>query len=73
MGMDCLEAMKKPSRISEQHNGRPHCFVGERCGRSTCAVHKNHKAGLVGPAVLLWNWFADLFAIANQNVEKSSF
>jgi hypothetical protein len=22
---------------------------------------KNHKAGLVGPAFLLWNWFVEFF------------
>ena len=29
---------------------------------------KNHKAGLVGPAFPLWNWFVVLFRPASQNV-----
>jgi hypothetical protein len=29
---------------------------------------KNHKAGLVGPAFLPWNWSVNLVSIAGQNI-----
>jgi hypothetical protein len=47
-----------------------------RCGWGGirgCAVRKNHKAGLVGPAVLLWNWFVGLVVISESEKQLLAF
>src|ERR1700757_5242745 len=41
------------------------------CSGSNYAEH--HKAGLVGPAFLLWNWLSVLLGSAGQNVDVTAY
>ena len=52
----CAIAMCKAGRLARR---------GEVAGGP-----KNHKAGLVGPAVLLWNWFGGLFMIVDPECQN---
>jgi hypothetical protein len=40
-------------------------------GNPPCHLPKNHKAGLVGPAVLLWNWFVRSWFDRRPRMSKS--